>query len=381
MKALILGAGNIGSVATEDLAKNTTNTQIVVADKNGAAAKNVAQKIGRNNVSWMQLDTTDQTKLGKTLEDFDIVMGFLPGRFGYRLLESCISARKDLVDVSYMPEDPMTLNDKAAEANVTIVPDCGLTPGISNILVGHAASKLDKAKTIHIMVGGLPEKPVPPLGYVITWSPENLIDEYMRKATIVERGERVEVEALSGLEEVEFSDVGRLEAFYTDGLRTLLHTMLGVHDMWEKTLRYPKHVDGIRLLKALGFFEEEEIDVEDVCVSPRKLTARLLQRELWKPEVKDIVAFNIEVSGIKNDKRISYVYHLLDHYDGKGGITAMARTTAYPASIIAQLLLKKAIRDKGVVPPERIGMDDELFKLVLDELKKRGISIHEEVVR
>jgi saccharopine dehydrogenase-like NADP-dependent oxidoreductase len=280
-----------------------------------------------------------------------------------------------------MPEDPMTLNDKAAEANVTIVPDCGLTPGISNILVGHAASKLDKAKTIHIMVGGLPEKPVPPLGYVITWSPENLIDEYMRKATIVERGERVEVEALSGLEEVEFSDVGRLEAFYTDGLRTLLHTMLGVHDMWEKTLRYPKHVDGIRLLKALGFFEEEEIDVEDVCVSPRKLTARLLQRELWKPEVKDIVAFNIEVSGIKNDKRISYVYHLLDHYDGKGGITAMARTTAYPASIIAQLLLKKAIRDKGVVPPERIGMDDELFKLVLDELKKRGISIHEEVVR
>jgi saccharopine dehydrogenase-like NADP-dependent oxidoreductase len=381
MKALILGAGNIGSVATEDLAKNTTNTQIVVADKNGAAAKNVAQKIGRNNVSWMQLDTTDQTKLGKTLEDFDIVMGFLPGRFGYRLLESCINARKDLVDVSYMPEDPMTLNDKAAEANVTIVPDCGLTPGISNILVGHAASKLDKAKTIHIMVGGLPEKPVPPLGYVITWSPENLIDEYMRKATIVERGERVEVEALSGLEEVEFSDVGRLEAFYTDGLRTLLHTMLGVHDMWEKTLRYPKHVDGIRLLKALGFFEEEEIDVEDVCVSPRKLTARLLQRELWKPEVKDIVAFNIEVSGIKNDKRISYVYHLLDHYDGKGGITAMARTTAYPASIIAQLLLKKAIRDKGVVPPERIGMDDELFKLVLDELKKRGISIHEEVVR
>ena len=378
MKVLILGCGNIGSVAAEDLAKSLSSIQVVVADKNETRAKEVAERIGKGNVSWIQLDATNPSKLANALKDFDLVMGFLPGKLGYCLTKACIDAGKDLVDVSYMSENPLALTDNAIKANVTIAPDCGLAPGISNILVGHAAAELDKVQTAHIMVGGLPEKPVPPLDYVITWSPENLIDEYMRKARIVKEGKIIEVEALSGLEEIEFPEFGKLEAFYTDGLRTLPQTITDAYDMWEKTLRYPGHAEKIKLLKTLGFFEEEQIDVEGVSVSPRKLTVKLLEQKLRKPEIKDIVALEVEVSGVKNGRQTRYVYHLLDHYDEKRGITAMARTTAYSASIIAQFILKKALKEKGVVPTEKIGKNNALFQLFLGELKKRGIRITEE---
>jgi len=378
MKVLVLGCGNIGSVAAEDLAKSTSSIEVVVGDKNETRAKDVAEKIGRSNVSWIQLDATNYNKLTGALKDFDLAMGFLPGKLGYRLAEACIAAGKDLVDVSYMPENPLTLNYKATKASVTIIPDCGLAPGISNILVGRATGKLDKVQTVHIMVGGLPEKPMPPLGYIITWSPESLIDEYTRKARIVKKGKIVEVQALSGLEEVEFPGLGKLEAFYTDGLRNLMQTITNVYDMWEKTLRYPGHAEKIKMLKALGFFDEEQIDVEGVDVSPRKLVIKLLEQKLRKPEVKDIVALKVEVSGVKNGRQTSCVYHLLDRYDVKQGITAMARTTAYPASIIAQLILKKAVKEKGVISPERVGMNDELFQLFLDDLEKRGVKIAKE---
>jgi saccharopine dehydrogenase-like NADP-dependent oxidoreductase len=307
-------------------------------------------------------------------------MGFLPGKFGYRLAEACIDAEKSLVDVSYMPENSSSLNEKAIKAGVTVIPDCGLAPGISNILVGRATGKLDKVLAVHIMVGGIPEKPVPPLGYVITWSPESLIDEYTRKARIVKEGETVEVEALSGLEEVEFPSVGRLEAFYTDGLRTLLHTIKDVDIMWEKTLRHPGHADKIGLLKALGFFDEESISVDGVSLSPRKLTVKLFDQKLRRPEIRDIVAMKVEVLGIKNDKHVCYIYHLLDRYDENRRITAMARTTAYPASIIAQLMLKKTVKEKGVVPPERLGMSEEFFSKFLNGLEKQRIKITEEEV-
>jgi saccharopine dehydrogenase-like NADP-dependent oxidoreductase len=380
MKVLILGCGNIGSVAAEDFAKTMSSVEVFVADKNLARAKEVAERIGTDNVSWIRLDASNYSELVKALRNFDLAMGFLPGSLSYRLVEACADLGKDLVDVSYMSENPLTLNDKAVRANVTIVPDCGLAPGITNILVGQALRRLDKVQKVGIMVGGLPETPVPPLGYVITWSPESLIDEYTRKARIVKDGKVVNVEALNGLEEVEFPNVGRLEAFYTDGLRTLLRTIKNVDSMWEKTLRYPGHAEKVGLLKALGFFDEKQIDVEGVSLSPRKLTVKLLEQKLWKPEVKDIVALKVEVSGIKNDRQIGYIYHLLDRYDEKRGMTAMARTTAYPASIIAQLILRKAIKEKGVVPPEKLGMNEEFFHIFLDELEKRKVKITEEKI-
>lgn len=377
MKVLIIGCGNIGSVSAQDLVKSVPSTEIVVADKNEKRAKDVAEKIEKDNVSWTGLDTSNHGELVNTLKGFDLAMGFLPGKLGYGLCKACIDAGKDLVDVSYMAENPMALNASAAKAGVTIVPDCGLAPGISNVLVGHAVGKLDEVKAVHVMVGGLPEKPVPPLGYTITWSPESLIDEYTRKVVIVKKGRKVEIEALSGVEAITFPKVGELEAFYTDGLRTLLYTMENVEEMWEKTLRYLGHAEKIKAFQTLGFFDEKKIDVEGVNVSPRKLTVKLIGEKLWKPEVKDIVVLKVEVVGVENGKKTSYSYHLLDNYDKKQGITAMARTTAYPASIVAQLMLKKAVKEKGVVPPEKIGMDKKLFSQFSDGLKKRGIKVSE----
>ncbi|MFB0514396.1 MAG: saccharopine dehydrogenase family protein, partial [Candidatus Bathyarchaeia archaeon] len=290
-------------------------------------------------------------------------------------VKAAIDAKVDMVDVSYMPENPLTLNQDAVKAGVTIVPDCGVAPGLSNLLVGRVISKLDQVENIYIMVGGLPEEPAPPLGYTITWSVEGLIDEYTRKARIVENGEVVEVEALTGLEEVEFAGVCKLEGFYTDGLRTLLHTVKGVNNMWEKTLRYPGHVEKIKLLKTLGFFDEHPIEVENVRLPPRKVTIKLLEKKLQRPEIKDILAMKVQVSGITEKSKKCYVYHLLDRYDQKHEITAMARTTAYPASILAQLIAQKTIEEKGVIPLEKLGPQEKIFNKILAELDKRQVKI------
>ena len=375
MKALFLGCGNIGSAAVDDFAKSMSSVQVFAADKNSARAEEAANRAATDNVSWIQLDVLNHRQLIRELENFDLVVGFLPGSLGYKLVEACVEVGKNLVDVSFMSENPLTLNSKAVEANSTIVPDCGLAPGISNILVGHALKRLDKLQKVHIFVGGLPEKPLPPLGYVVTWSTESLIDEYTRKARIVEDGKIVDVETLSGLEKVEFPNVGELEAFYTDGLRTLLHTMNELDSMWEKTLRYPGHAKKVGLLKTLGFIDEKHINIEGVNVSPKKLTAKLLEQKLCKPEVKDIAILKIEVTGIKEGKEEHHNYCLFDRCDEKRGITAMARTTAYPASIIAQSVLTKTIKEKGIVPPEKLGMHEEFFKFFLNELGNRGVRI------
>lgn len=377
MKALVLGCGKIGSVATQDLAESMPTIEVFVADKNIVRAREVADAIGADNVVGVQLDASDHGELAHALEAFELVMGFLPGDLGYSLVKACVDVGRDLVDVSYMPEDPLALNDAAVKANVTVVPSCGLAPGISNILVGHAVGKLDETQSVHIMVGGLPAAPVPPLDYVITFSIESVIDEYTKKARIIKDSRVIDVEALGGLEEIEFPGVGRLEAFYTDGLKTLLHTIEGVNEMWEKTLRYPGHAEKMELLRALGFFDEEPVDVDGVNISPRRLSSELLGRRLLPPRAKDIVAMKIEVSGVRSGRPVQYAYQLFDQYDEGKGVTAMARTTAYTASIIAQLILGKAIKEKGVVAPEILGMNDGVFSAFMNESRKRGIEITE----
>lgn len=380
MRAIVMGCGNIGSVAAEDLARSMDTIEIVVADNNESRAKSVAERTDMSNLSWIVTDVTKHDELVDTLKEFNIVLGFLPGNLGYELAEACIEAHKDLIDVSYMPENPLKLKEAAVHAGSTIVPDCGLAPGISNVLVGHSASKLDKIEAIHLMVGGIPEKPAAPLDYVITWSADSLIDEYTRKAVIIQKGRRVEVKALSGVEEIEFSNVGKLEAFYTDGLRTLPYTLKNVDEMWEKTLRYPGHAEKIGLLRNLGFFSESRINVAGATIQPRKFTARILEKKLSATTPSDIVALRSETCGVRNNKKITYIYDLLDFNDKERGLTAMARTTAYPASIAAQLILKKELKEKGVIPPEKIGMNDKLFRLFSEGLKSRGINITEKTM-
>ena len=377
MEILVLGYGNIGSVLAKDLAENMPSTEVVIAGRHRNMAEETAAVINRKNVTGIGLDADKYHLLVDAMKKFDLVIGALPGDVGYRSVKAAIEAKVDMVDVSYMPENPLMLDEDALKAGVAVVPDCGVAPGLSNLLVGHAVSKLDEVESIRMMVGGLPEEPVPPLGYVVTWSVANLLDEYSRKAKIVKNGEVVVVEALTGLEEIEFPGVGKLEAFYTDGLRTLLHTVKGVRNMWEKTLRYPGHAEKIKMLEALGFFDEDPIDVRNTRLPPREVTIELLKKKLQRSEIKDILAMKVDVSGIAEGSRRRYSYHLLDRYDTENRITAMARTTAYPASIIGQLIASKAIEEKGVIPLEKLGAKERLFNKILLELEKRQVKIVE----
>jgi saccharopine dehydrogenase-like NADP-dependent oxidoreductase len=377
MKILVLGCGNIGSVVAEDMGRSLSSAEIVIADANEDRAKEVASRIGMENVSSTRVDALNHDELVKTLRKFDLAVGALPGVIGYRVCKAAVEAGRDIVDVSYMPEDVMALHRDALEAEISVLPDCGMSPGLGSILAGHAASKLDRVESIHMLNGGLPEKPVPPLGYVITWSVHDLIDMYSRKVTIVRKGKAVDVQPTSGLEEINFPGVGRLEAFYTDGLRTMLYTIKGVRDMWEKTLRYPGHVEKIKLLKTLGFFDDKPLHVEDIQISPRQVTAALFERKLKRRDIPDIVAMLIEVTGSRNGKHVAYSYHVLDRYDALHQVTAMARTTAYTASVTAQLLAKKTIREKGVIPPEKLGMSEEFYKDYVRMMENRNVTIRE----
>jgi len=375
MKIVILGCGYIGSVVAADLAGNLPSAEIVVTDRETSRAHAAASATRRKNVYGAQLDARNQRELVSVLKKCDLVVGALPGDIGYNSVEAAIAAGVNMVDVSYMPENPLQLNESAEKAGVTVVPDCGVAPGISNVLIGHALAKLDEVESIFIMVGGLPEKPVPPLDYTITWSAEGLIDEYTRKAKIVTNGGVRSVDALTGLEVIDFPGVGKLEAFYTDGLRTLIHTVKDATTMWEKTLRYPGHVAKINLLKALGFFDEKPVTIDDARLPPRKLTSKLLETKLRRPEIEDVLALKVEVYGKRRDVRTRYIYHLLDHCDHKHGISAMARTTAYPASIIAKLVAVGEITAKGVIPLEKLSLEQRLFNKISNELENRQIKI------
>jgi lysine 6-dehydrogenase len=377
VKIIVLGCGNIGSVVAKDLADSLPSTEIVMADVSKGRAQEAISKIDRDKVSWIRIDASNRYKLTNTLKKFDFAVGALPGAMGFQSCKAAIAAGVSMVDFSYMPEDVVALNKQAFKANVCLIPDCGMSPGLSNVLVGHALSNLDEVKSIHIITGGLPEKPVPPLGYVITWSINDLIDMYSRKVNLVKEGKITQVEAMSGFERITLPRVGRLECFYTDGLRTLLHTVTDAKEMWEKSLRYPGHAEKIKLLRTLGFFDEKPIEIQHGLVSPRELTARLLEKKLKMPQIRDIAIVLVETFGVKNGEEVEYIYYMLDEYDKKHRVTAMARTTAYTASLITQLLVSKAISEKGVVPPEKLGTNKTLYEKFLNDLKTRGIKIQE----
>jgi len=377
MKILVLGCGNIGSVAARDLAENMPSAHIVVADASKTRAEETAKEIGRDNVSFTLIDATNRSELTSAIGKFDLAVGALPGFLGFRVCKASVSAKVDLVDVSFMPEDVMKLHNEAAKARVCVIPDCGMSPGLGSMLVGRASSQLDTVESVHMFNGGLPEKPLPPLEYVITWSAKDLIELYTRRANIIRNGKLTQVPATSGVEELKFPGVGRLEGFYSDGLRSLLKTIKVTGDMWEKSLRYPGHAAKINLLETLGFFGKIPINVENAEVSPRALTERLLEMKLKKSGTPDIVAMLIDVIGLKNAKRIHFQYRMLERFDKKRKVTAMARTTAYTTSVVAQLVAKRVIIEKGVVPTEKLGMNKKVYNRFMSMMKKKDVTVKE----
>ena len=375
MKAIILGAGLVGGPMAIDLAGDS-RFEVTVTDRDQAALDALND---RNDINRIRKDLSDPADVTSLVSEYDIVINAVPGFMGYRTLKAIIEAKKDVIDIAFFPEDPFDLDPLAREKGVTAIMDCGVAPGMSNILTGYAHNILDETDTILIYVGGLPEVRQWPWEYKAVFSPIDVIEEYTRPARYVENGTLVVREALSDPELIEFPRIGTLEAFNSDGLRTLGST-LNARNMKEKTLRYPGHIQKMAVLRDTGFFSQEEIEINGSRIRPLDFTARLLFPK-WKLEEGeiDITVMRVIVEGTGKDGKLRYTWDLYDRLDESTGIHSMARTTGYTATMAVRMIAEGLFTKKGVSPPEIIGLQPECVEFILNGLKERGIIYSEKI--
>lgn len=371
-QALVLGAGIVGSVIAADLAAD--GWQITVADRDPAALAK-AQRLAGGGVDVRELDLADARRVAEAVEPFDLILGALPGHLGYGTLRTVIEAGKDCCDISFMPEDARELDALAKAQGVTAVVDMGVAPGLSNLLCGHAVAMFDDCRRLRIQVGGLPADPQPPFEYKAAFSPIDVIEEYVRPARFVEGGEVRSVPALSELEIVELPGVPPLESFLTDGLRSLADA-LPVPEMQEKTLRYPGHARLMHAFRDAGLFDTEPRRIGDVEVRPIDVTtAGLFPRWTYAEGEADLTVMRVEAEGMLGGVESAIVWDLLDHADLERGFSSMARTTAFPCTLVAREIVGGAIDTKGVLTPEALASDAALLERILDGLAARGVDV------
>ena len=373
MKIIVLGGGLVGGPMALDLAKDG-DINVTVADFSGAVLDRFKNS---RDIQAVRQDLSDKNELTRLIAGFDMVVSAVPGFMGYNTLKTIIEAQKNVVDIAFFPEDALTLDNLAREKGVTAVVDCGVAPGMSNMLTGYGDSLLDRTESAVIYVGGLPEKRIQPWEYKAVFSPVDVIEEYIRPAFYVKGGKVIEKPALSEPELIDFPEIGTLEVFNTDGLRSLIKT-LDIPNMKEKTMRYPGHIDKIIFLRENGFFDEKPVVVNGREIRPLDVTARLLFPQ-WevKPGDADITIMQVKVAGWKDGKATTYTWDLFDRYDPVSNVHSMARTTGYTATVVLRLLKAGLFNRKGIIPPEYIGKDAACVTFVLDGLKERQVYYKE----
>ncbi len=375
MRIIVLGAGLVGGAMVKDLASDR-DFEITVVD---ADQVNLDKLKDESNVKRIKADLSDHLTLTKLVSDSDLVIGSLPGFMGFSALKTVIECGKDIVDISFFPEDALELDRLAKEKKVTAVVDCGVAPGCSNLILGYMSSVLDETESFACYVGGLPRVRSWPYEYKAPFSPADVLEEYTRPSRLVENGKIVTKSALSEVELLDFPEVGTLEAFNTDGLRSLMFTMK-VPNMKEKTMRFPGHSEKMRMLRETGFFNQESISVSGVKVRPLDLTSKLLFSK-WKLNEgeEEFTVMRIMVEGKKEGKRKRYQFDLLDRYDPKTKVSSMARTTGYTCTTVARLLARNKFSHIGICPPEFLGMEHEIYRLIMEGLKEKNIYFKEKV--
>lgn len=373
MNIIVLGAGLVGGPMARDLAADP-GLVVTVADRDEDA---LAQLKSQAAVEGVLIDLSNPGNVTDLVRDYDMVIDAVPGFMGYRTLEAIIRAERNVVDIAFFAEDPFGLDQLAKEKGVIAVMDCGVFPGLGSALIGRLARKLDTIEEVLVYVGGLPEVRQWPWEYKAAFSPIDVIEEYVRPARYLENGHLVTRPALSDPELLDFPGVGTLEAFNTDGLRTLIQT-IGAPNMKEKTLRYPGHIEKVAVLRECGFFGEQQLDVGGQRVRPIDLTAELLF-PMWKLEAGegDLTVMQIQVVGTDNNQRLKYVYDLLDRYDHDQRVTSMARTTGYTATMTARLIHEGQYTRTGISPPEYLGQEVGCLDYLLEGLEARGILYRE----
>jgi len=365
MKIAVLGAGMVGSAIALDLASRHHVSAFDVSESNLELLKKRNPRIETQKTDLRQYDTYPQL-----LSGFELVVTAVPGFMGYKTLETAIGCGKNIVDISFFPEDVLQLDKLAKEKGVTVITDCGVAPGMSNFIIGRYNEEM-KIDAFEIYVGGLPKVRKKPFQYKAPFSPADVIEEYTRPARLMENGFIVTRPALSDVEWIHFDEAGTLEAFNTDGLRSLLYTMPHIKNQKEKTLRYPGHVDIILSLKESNFFSETPIDVEGIKISPLKVTSQILFNE-WKLglEEEELTVMKVILHG--ENKTIEW--SLLDYFDKETKISSMARTTGYTCTAAVNLIAQNLFQEKGVFPPELIGKHKTCFDFVLNYLKERKVN-------
>jgi len=373
IKATVLGAGMVGSIMASDLATDP-DFEVTILDVRPDALKRAqdhAASLG-GKLATKVVDLSDVGSLKAAIANTDIVLGALASKIGFQTLRAVIESGKNYADISFMPEDSWDLDDLAKEHGVTAVVDMGVAPGMSNMLSGYGASLLSECDNIEIYVGGLPRKRSWPYEYKAGFSPADVLEEYTRPSRIVEHGEVVVREALSEPELMDFEGLGTLESFNTDGLRSLAYTMK-VPFMKEKTLRYPGHIELMRVFRETGLFDQERIEVDGGSVRPLDVISKLMfPKWTYEPGEEDLTIMRIITDGKDSKGTMTrHQWDLLDYYNH--GATSMSRTTAFPCAIIARMIAKGELSMPGVINAEQIGPVPGLVDHVIGELGKRDI--------
>lgn len=369
----VLGAGLVGSLVARDLAADG-RWSVLSVDRSEHALGRLA---GIPNLTTERADLGDAAEVARVASKVDVVVGAVPGFMGTRTVRAVLETGRPVSDISFSPEDPFDLAPVAKAKGVSAIVDCGVSPGLSGLAVGRAASRLDALDDVSVFVGGLPAERHWPFEYRSVFSPTDVIEEYTRPARVVEGGRVVVKPALSGVEPLSVPGVGTLEAFYTDGLRTLL-TTVKARNLCEKTLRYPGHADRMRMLRETGFFSDEPLTLDGSPVVPRKLTEALLFHAWRRPaDEAELTFLRVACEGSRAGRRVRRTFELLDRTDPKTGDSSMARTTGFPCATGARLLLEGAFGKPGVFPPELLADDDVLYSRFLADLSARGVAVRE----
>lgn len=366
----------MGRAVALDLAASEGVDTVTLADSDMAMAREARAFAGGKKVATAHLDVTDADAVVDAMEGQDVAVSCVPYRFNLELSKAAIETGCHMCDLggnNDIVRKQLCLDAKARRAEVTIIPDCGLAPGLATVLAADALRRMDRVTELHLRVGGLPVDPRPPLDYMLLFNPAGLVNEYRERPVVIRGGKVLTVEPLDELEEIVFPEpFGRLEAFNTSGgTSTLPQTLLGKVDQLDyKTIRYPGHRDKVKCMMELGLFDEEPVAVGGTEVVPRDLTETLLAQRLPR-DGDDVVLLRVRAEGEVEGRERTLTYTIIDHCDKEAGLTAMQRTTAFPASIVAQMMASGEIDERGVVTQEQVVPTGRF----LEELEKRDIKV------
>ncbi|MCP4569910.1 MAG: saccharopine dehydrogenase [FCB group bacterium] len=374
MKIIVLGAGLVGGPMAIDLNRDE-KFEVTVADYSDGALNRLKDKCPE--LSIIRKDLSNSKDVTSLVRDYDLVVNAVPGFMGFETAKAIIKAEKNCACIAFYEEDPFELDQLAKQNDVTMIMDCGVYPGMGSALIMNAAQKLDKVESVLTFVGGLPEIREWPSEYKAVFSPIDVIEEYIRPARYIENGFEVVRPALSDPEYVFFPEIGTLEAFNTDGLRTLA-TTIDAPNLKEKTLRYPGHIEKMAVLRELGFFSKEDsIKIKSQKTSPLEITAQILFPN-WKLNQgeSDITIFKSIIEGTKDGRKMRYTIDMFDKYCPDTDVISMARTTGYTATLAIRMIADGLYSHKGISPPEYMGKYPECIDYMQKGLKERGVNWH-----